>query len=176
MEECDNCGRPSHTTIDCFSKGSGKEAEAPWKKKEKKTKAAMVATVKDKDNDFFAFTCTSDYADIDKSSKFPKSRYGTCINSGASNDYSPDWTKFSNYREIERSITTADGRTLKAMGMSNLHINLLNGSKCTPAIFKNAVHIPEMAFTLLSASLTNLITKWCFIKKCASYQIQKDVP
>ena len=23
-EECNNCGRPGHTTIDCFSKGGGK--------------------------------------------------------------------------------------------------------------------------------------------------------
>ena len=30
-EECDNCERPSHTTPDCFSKGGGKEGEAPWK-------------------------------------------------------------------------------------------------------------------------------------------------
>ena len=112
----------------------------------------MVAVVKDEDNNFFAFTCTSDYADIAESSKFPKSRYGTCINSRASNDYSPDRTKFSNYREIERSITTADRRSLKAVGMGDLHINLPNGSKHTPAIFKNAVHAPEMAFTLLSIS------------------------
>ena len=128
MEECDNCGRPGHTTIDCFSKGGGKEAEAPWKKKEKKTEVATVAAVKDKDNDFFAFTCTSDYANVAESLKFPKSRYGTCIDSGASNDYLPDRTKFLNYREIERRITTADGRTLKAVGMGDLHIVLPNGS------------------------------------------------
>ena len=112
----------------------------------------LTVMVKDKDNDFFAFTCTSDYANVAESSKFPKFRYGTRVNSGASNDYPPDWTKFSNYREIEMSITTPDGRTLKAMGMGDLHINLPNGSKCTPAIFKNAVHTPEMAFTLLSIS------------------------
>ena len=177
MEECDNCGRPGHTTIDCFSKGGGKEAETPWKKKEKKPEVATVAAVNDKDNDLFAFTCTSDYTDIAESLKFPKSKYGTCIDSGASNDYSPDRTKFSNYREIERNITNADGRTLKAVGMGDLHINLPNGSKQTPTIFKNAVHTLEMAFTLLlSASLTNLITKWCFINKCASYRIQKDIP
>ena len=46
MEECDNCSRPGHTTIDCFSQGGGKEAEAPWKKKEKKTKVAMVVAVR----------------------------------------------------------------------------------------------------------------------------------
>ena len=105
--------------------------QKPLRRKEKKTKVAMVVAVKDKDNDFFAFTCTSDYADVAESSKFPKSRYGTCVDSGVSNDYSPDQTKFLNYREIGRSITTADGRTLKAVGMGDLHIDLPNGSKCS---------------------------------------------
>ena len=36
--------------------------------------------------------------------------------------------------------------------MGNLHVDLPNDSKRTKAIFKNAVHSPEMAFTLLSIS------------------------
>ena len=51
-EECDNCGRPGHTTTDCFSKGGGKEAEAPWKKKEKKPELVMLAVANEEDNDF----------------------------------------------------------------------------------------------------------------------------
>ena len=51
-----------------------------------------------------------------------------------------------------RDITTADGRTVKAVGMGNMHIELPNGSKRTKMVFKNAVHSPEMAFTLLSIS------------------------
>ena len=84
----------------------------------------MVAVTNDEESDVFAFTYTSDYADVVESSKFLKSKYGTCIDSGASNDYSPDWTKFSNYCEIERNMTTADGRSLKAIGMGDLHIDL----------------------------------------------------
>ena len=59
-EECNNCSRPGHGADDCYSKGGGKEAEAPWKKKGKKpeTASAMVAVTKDKENDLFAFTCT----------------------------------------------------------------------------------------------------------------------
>ena len=44
FEECNNCGRPGHGADDCYSKGGGKEAEAPWKKKAKKLDMA-TATV-----------------------------------------------------------------------------------------------------------------------------------
>ena len=81
----------------------------------------------DEENDLFAFTCTSDYANVADSLKMPKSKFGTCIDSGASMDYSPDRSKFSNYREIEKDITTADGRILKAVGMGDLHLELPNG-------------------------------------------------
>ena len=153
-EECNNCGRPGHGADDCYSKGGGKEAEGPWKKKAKKpdTATATVAVANDEENDFFAFTCSSDYADIADTSKIPKSKFGTCIDSGASTDYSPDCSKFSNYQEIEKDITTADGRTLKAVGMGDLHLELPNGSERTQVTFKNAIHAPNMAFTLLSIS------------------------
>ena len=36
--------------------------------------------------------------------------------------------------------------------MDDLHLDLPNGSKRTSAIFKNAIHAPKMAFTLLSIS------------------------
>ena len=102
-EECDNCGRPGHTINDFFSKGGGKEAEALWKKKkEKKPEVAMVAVANNKENDLVAFTCTSDFADMAESLNLPKSKYGMCLDSGASNDYSPDQTKFSNYCEVNR--------------------------------------------------------------------------
>ena len=150
-EECDNCRRPSHTINDCFSKGGGKEAEAPCKKKkEKKPEVATVAVANNEENDLFAFTCTSDFADVADSSNLPKSKYRTCLDSGASNNYSPDQTKFSNYHEVNRDITTADGWTLKVVGMGDLHLDLPNGSKQMQAVFKDAVHTPKMAFTLLS--------------------------
>ena len=104
--------------------------EAPWKKKkEKKPEGVMVAVANDKENDLFAFTCTSDFANVAESSNLPKSKYGTCLDSGASNNYSPDQTKLSNYREVNRDITTADGQTLKAVSMGDLHLDLPNGSK-----------------------------------------------
>ena len=89
----------------------------------------MVAVTNDEENDLFTFTCSSDYADVADFSKLPKSKFGTCIDSSASTDYSPDCSKFSNYQEIEKDITTADGRTLKAVRMGDLHLELPNGSK-----------------------------------------------
>ena len=82
----------------------------------------------------------------------PKSRLGTCIDRGASQVYSPDRSNFANYKPIDRSITTADGNQLKAVGMGDLEVDLPNGSKTTKMMFKNAVHAPEMAFTLISVS------------------------
>ena len=74
------------------------------------------------------------------------------MDSGASRVYSPDRSKFANYRSVDRSITTADGRKLKAIGMGDLDIELPNGSKTTNMTFKDAVHAPDMAFTLISIS------------------------
>ena len=54
-EECNNCGRPGHAVADCYSKGGGKEADAPWKKKEKKSEMAMVAAANNDDNNLFAY-------------------------------------------------------------------------------------------------------------------------
>ena len=78
-EECENCERKGHTTVDCFVKGGGKEGQAPWQNKGKQKETVTVAAVKDDEEEMFVFT----------------------VDSRASNNYSPDWTKFSNYREID---------------------------------------------------------------------------
>ena len=69
--------------------------------------------------------------------------------------YSPDWSKFANYRTIDCSITTADGWQLKAIGMGDLKMDLLNGSKTMNMTFKDVIHSPDMAFTLISISRLN---------------------
>ena len=84
----------------------------------------MVAVANHKESDLFALIYTSDYANVARSLKFPKSKYGTCIDSGASNDYSPDQTKFTNYCKVKRDITTADKKILKVVGMGDLHLDL----------------------------------------------------
>ena len=118
---------------------------------EKKDESAAVAEIKDEE--LFAFTCTSDYVAVAEALKVPKSRLGACIDSGASRHYCLDRSKFENYRPIEgRDITTADGCTLKAVGIGNVRIELPNGSKHTKAMLKDVIYAPDMAFTLISIS------------------------
>ena len=149
---CENCDKLGHAKPDCYFKGGGKEGQAPWQKKQTKdTKTAVVAE-DDDEGDLFAFTCTSVYAAMAEQLDLPKSKLGTCINSGASRDYCPDRAKFTNYKPVQREITTADGRTLTAVGVGDLQLELPNGSGKTKTIFKNAIHAPEMAFTLISIS------------------------
>ena len=109
-ETCDNCGRAGHKKPDCWSKGGGKEGQGPKQKKARKgakTESAVVAVNEEKD-ELFAFVCTSAYANVAEALQVPKSKLGTCVDSGASRDYCPDRAKFSNYKQIDRDITTAD--------------------------------------------------------------------
>ena len=46
----------------------------------------------------------------------------------------------------------ADGCTLKPAGIGDVRIELLNGSGTTNTLLKETVHVPEMAFTLISIS------------------------
>ena len=81
-----------------------------------------------------------------------KSKLGTCIDSRASGDYCPDQSKFITYRTVHWKITTANGRLLDTIGMGDLELELPNGSGRTKTIFKNTIHAPKMAFTLISIS------------------------
>lgn len=151
--KCGNCKKDGHTKSDCWSKGGGKEGQGPrQKKKSNKTETAIVASNDEEKEELFAFTSTSNYAMVAERLQIPKSKLGTCIDSGASCLYSPDWLKFTNYKPINCNITTADGRTIKAVEMGDLCIDLPNGSKWTEAVFKDAIHAPDMAFTLISIS------------------------
>ena len=102
-------------------------------------------------DEIFAFTCTSDYVEVTNTLNIPKSRLGACINSGTSRHYSPDCDAFINYSPINNTtITTADSCKLKALGKGDVWIKLLNGAKHTKTILKEAIHAPDMAFTLIS--------------------------
>ena len=128
---------------------------------------ATIAAVDDDDKELFAFTCMSDYANVAEALQVPKSWLGTCIDSGASRVYSSDSSKFANYKSIDCSITMADSRQLKAVGMGDLEIDMLNRSKMTTMTFKNAIHAPQMAFTLISIS--RLAIKSPSKRECAPY-------
>ena len=62
----------------------------------------------------------SDHAAIAEVLNVLKSKLGTCINSSASRDYSLDHMKFSNYKSVWCTITTADGRLLAGIGIGDL--------------------------------------------------------
>lgn len=151
-ETCENCDRPGHTKPDSWSKGGGKEGQGLRQKKNAKNSETVVIAADDDEEELFASTCTSDYVAAAESIDTPKSRLGTCVDSGASRHYCPDRSKFTEYRAVERKITMADGRTMTTAGIGDLHIELPNGSGKMKTILKNAVHAPQMAFTLISIS------------------------
>ena len=111
----------------------------------------VVANDNDKDK-LFTFTCTSDYVVITNTLDVPKSRLGTCMDSGASRHYCPDQSKFTDYKSVEQKITTADGRMLTTASIRNLHIDLPNELERTKTVLRRAVHSPDMAFMLISIS------------------------
>ena len=151
---CENCGKPRHAKLDCYSKGGGKEGQSPRQKKCKKGKKKTnksAAVAKADDEELFAFMCTSDYIAIADALGLPKDKLWACIDSSASSHYCPNRTKFQNYWPLDNhNITTVDRWTLKAVGIGDVHIELPNGSKWMPALLKDAVYSPEMVFTLIS--------------------------
>jgi hypothetical protein len=62
---------------------------------------AVVVAVDNEENKLFAFTCTSDYVAVADMLDIPRSKLGTCMDSGASHDYCPDRTKFTNYKLVK---------------------------------------------------------------------------
>ena len=104
---CHNCKKKGHKKADCWAKGGGKEGQGPKQKtgKGKKSEMAIIAAVDDDNKELFAFTCMSDFANVAEALQVPKSWLGTCIDSGASRVYSPDSSKFANYKTIDHSIT-----------------------------------------------------------------------
>ena len=74
---CENCNWDGHLKEDCWLKGGGKEGQGPRNRKpkrEKKTESAVVT--ESLDDELFAFTCTSDYADLPRALQIPKSHLG----------------------------------------------------------------------------------------------------
>ena len=130
-DRCENCNKNGHIKVDCWAKGGGKEGQGPRQKKANKSqnlpKAAIVADAKQKSESFFAFTCTSDFTDVAQSLDLPRDQLGACIDSGASSHYCPDRSQFKNYCTISGcEIIAADGRSLKALGIGDIPIDLPN--------------------------------------------------
>src|SRR5882762_10488809 len=156
---CDNCHGKGHVKVNCSSKGGGKEGQGPHqkaisKKGEKKPmETAVVAT----DANLFAFSCTSDYAEIAQGLDLPTTKLGgSIVDTGTSSHFCPDRTKFQNYRPlVGRSIHTADGWSHVAARVGDVIIQLPNGDKRGPVMLKEAIHRPGFSFTLLSVGRLN---------------------
>ena len=160
---CKNCKNTGHTKADCWLKGGGKEGQGPRgrnsKKGEKKPETVAAVEATGNADEIFAFTCTSDYIEVTNTLNVPKSQLGACINSSTSQHYSPDCNAFINYCPIN-NITT-DSYELKALRKGDVQIKLLNGAKRTKTILKEAIHAPDMAFTLI-------LVGWLDDAKCSA--------
>jgi hypothetical protein len=129
---CDNCHGKGHVKDDCWSKGGGKEGQGPRqkaasKKEEKKLMEIAVVAV---DGNLFAFSCTSDYAEIAQGLNLPATKLeGNIIDTGASSHFCLDQTKFLNYCPlVGHSIHTADEWSHVAAGVGDmLSSNYLTG-------------------------------------------------
>ena len=97
-ETCEDCNKTGHTKPDCYSKGGGKEGQGPHQNGKAKKAEPVVVAVADDESDLSAFTCSSNGVALAKLLDIPKSRMGTCIDSGASRDYCPGRSKFQNYK------------------------------------------------------------------------------
>ena len=100
---CGNCGKAGHSEPDCWSKGGGKEGQGLKQKKKGKGKEVemVVLAADNNETEMFTFTCTTDHVALASDLDLPKSKLGTCVDSGASRDYCPDRSKFTNYKAIE---------------------------------------------------------------------------
>ena len=140
-----------------------------------------VVAVEENENELFVFTCTSDYAAVVDKLDLPKSKLGTCVNSGASQDYCPDHSKCVNYKTIKQTIMTANGKSMKAMDVGDLQLELPKGWTKSKTLFENAIHAPEMAFTLISSRLNKagysatFCKEMCIIKN-PHYQTVATIP
>ena len=156
---CDNCHKPGHTKPECFGKGGGKEGQAPWQKKKKRSKdagTANVASTSAKPTDeevMYAFACTSDFVDTVKREGGDVAAVEAILDSGADPHFCPDRTRFEKFEATEPiPITAADGRELYSKGRGDVQVNIPNGNSSTALMLKNVRYAPEMAFTLISIS------------------------
>ena len=148
--KCFGCGKTGHMKSDCWQKDDDKDDKSTSKKDKKDKKTENVAAVATEEN-LFAFTCTSDFAGIAKARGIRKKDMGAIADSGASRHYSPDKEKFINYQPLTQSeITTADGRSFRAVGKGDLPITLPNGNGSTKSMLLGTIHAPDFAFTLIS--------------------------
>jgi len=178
--KCSNCKIKGHTDENCFSKGEGKEHEAPdwWKQKQeakaketKKTESANSAAASSSkcENHAYVTVGPSDFVHLDDedfnslviTSGHNHEAYGVSsstdliVDCGASSHFSPDKFKFVNFEAISpEPIRAADGHTFSAIGRGDLVVTLpvRDGETGPPITLKHVYYAPKMAFTLVSVA------------------------
>lgn len=131
-------------------KASASVAETKTAEKDEPEDYAMLASIIP--NDQTALLCTSDFR---SEAHAASDQSGIIIDSGASRHFSPDRSKFLNYKEFvnHEPIRAADGRTFHALGKGDIQIGLPNGNQGSTSItLKEVYYSPIMAFTLISVS------------------------
>jgi hypothetical protein len=140
-------------------------AECKKAEKDEPEDFAMLATTSSTfPIDKNALTCTSDFR---SEAHATSGQSGIIIDSGASRHFSPDRSKFLNYKEFNshEPIRAADGRTFHALGKGDIQIMLPNGNqKSTSITLKEVYYSPIMAFTLISVSCVDRAGFSLFIK------------
>ncbi len=175
--KCSNFKMKGHTDDNCFSKGRGKEHEAPnwWKQKQeakakemKKTESAnMAARSSSKcENHAYLTVGLTDFVPLDNedfdylviTSGHNHEAYGVSsstdliVDCGASSHFSPDKFKFVNFETISpEPIRAADGHTFSAIGRGDLIVTLpvKDGEQGPQITLKRVYYAPKMAFTLV---------------------------
>jgi hypothetical protein len=117
---CYNCGKPGHVKANCWGEGGDKAGQGPHQKFAKGSskdgsakKEESANTITAEKPEVFAFTCTSNFVELASLITIPKARLGAIVDSGASQHFCPDKSKFSNFvLTTGCPIRTADGKTV----------------------------------------------------------------
>ena len=175
---CTNCKLKGHTKDSCFSKGGGKEHEAPdwWKQKQaakakepkKETANAAESSSKSENHAYIVLGPKNFDPSVEEAtsalvvtSGHNHEAFGVSqltdliIDCGASSHFSPDKSKFVNFTTIApEAIKAADGHTFSAIGLGDLVVTLpgKDGTKGPPITLKRVYYAPKMAFTLVSVA------------------------
>ena len=178
VTRCTNCKLKGHTKESCFSKGGGKEHEAPdwWKQKQaakakepkKETANAAESSSKSENHAYIAMGPKNFDPLVEEASSalvvtsgHNHEAFGVSqltdliIDCGASSHFSPDKSKFVNFTTIApEAIKAADGHTFSAIGLGDLVVTLpgKDGTKGPPITLKRVYYAPKMAFTLVSVA------------------------
>jgi hypothetical protein len=158
--KCSNCKCKGHAIAGCWRPGGGKEGQGPLQKsKSKKTDADTKATANSattKTIALTAFTPDSLHAYLSEDAIAAKASVlqSKIYDSGATCHMSPYKDEFVLYTQLKHPINigVADGREMNALGYGDISVKVPYEGKYTLLSLKDVLHIPEMAFTLVSLS------------------------